>query len=154
MMLQIVTSLLNDGPDDKGHMVGIYGIGGIGKTTLVVAVYNSIADRFKGLCFLENIRENSEKHGLPYLQNTLLYETVGEKKIKLTNVKNETTVIQQRLRKKKVLLLLDDVDKEEQLHAIAGSPDWFGPVSRVIITAGPNQSGLPAIACNSDIFHF
>jgi len=31
-------------------------------------------------------------------------------------------------------LLLDDVDKEEQLKALAGSVDWFGPGSRVIIT--------------------
>lgn len=137
--MQIVTSLLNDGPDDNVHTVGIYGIGGIGKTTLPLAVYNSIADRFEGLCFLENVRENTEKHGLPYLQKILLSKIVGEKKIELTGVKQGITIIQQRLRKKKVLLFLDDVDKEEQLHAIAGSPDWFGPGSRVIITTRDKQ---------------
>jgi len=43
-------------------------------------------------------------------------------------------MIQHRLRLKKILLILDDVDKREQLKAIVGKPDWFGPGSRVIIT--------------------
>jgi len=43
-------------------------------------------------------------------------------------------MIQQRLQRKKVLLILDNVDKYEQLQTLAGSPDWFGPGSRVIIT--------------------
>ena len=48
-------------------------------------------------------------------------------------------MIQQRLQRKKVLLILDDVDKCKQLQALAGSPDWFGPGSRVIITTRDTQ---------------
>ncbi|XP_020958767.1 uncharacterized protein LOC107644629 isoform X2 [Arachis ipaensis] len=36
--------------------------------------------------------------------------------------------------KKKTLLILDDVDKIEQLQALAGKPDWFGRGTRVIVT--------------------
>ena len=35
---------------------------------------------------------------------------------------------------KKVLVILDDVDKLEQLNALARSRDWFGSGSRIIIT--------------------
>ncbi|MED6203785.1 hypothetical protein PIB30_002548 [Stylosanthes scabra] len=116
------------------HMVGIYGIGGIGKTTLAAAVYNLIADHFEGACFLENVRENSNGHGLVHLQNILLSEVLGENDIKLTSSKQGASKIHNRLCRKKVLLVLDDVDDPEQLKAIAGKPEWFGCGSRVIIT--------------------
>ncbi|CAJ1932086.1 unnamed protein product [Sphenostylis stenocarpa] len=113
---------------------GIYGIGGIGKTTLACAVYNLIADQFEGLCFLGDIRKNSMKHGLVQLQETLLSDLVGEKDIKLGNVNKGIPIVKRRLFKKKILLILDDVDELEQIKALAGGLDWFGYGSKIIIT--------------------
>ncbi|XLR20535.1 hypothetical protein HN51_067335 [Arachis hypogaea] len=44
------------------------------------------------------------------------------------------TIIQNSLRLKKVLLVLDDVNHEKQLEDLAGEKDWLGPGSRIIIT--------------------
>ncbi|XP_039682515.1 TMV resistance protein N-like [Medicago truncatula] len=130
---QHLTSLLNIGSDDTVHMVGIHGMGGIGKTTLALSVYNLIAHEFDASCFLENVRENHEKHGLPYLQNIILSKVVGEKNA-LTGVRQGISILEQRLRQKKLLLILDDVNEQEQLKALAGKHKWFGPSSRIIIT--------------------
>jgi hypothetical protein len=42
--------------------------------------------------------------------------------------------IKLKLGRKKVLLVLDDVDERKQLENLAGESDWYGPGSRIIIT--------------------
>ncbi|XP_062020855.1 TMV resistance protein N-like [Rosa rugosa] len=117
------------------RMVGIWGIGGIGKTTIAKAVYNTIAHKFDGSCFLANVREYSDQHGgLVDLQNTLLSTIVRQKELKINNVHEGNTLLRRTLRYKRVLLVLDDVNKLDQLCALAGASDWFGCGSRIIIT--------------------
>jgi len=52
----------------------------------------------------------------------------------LGNVRKGIPIIKRRLCKKKILLILDDVDNLEQLKVLAGELDWFGSGSRIIIT--------------------
>ena len=80
--VEAIESLL-DTKSDGVRMVGIYGLGGIGKTTIAKAVHNKIADRFEGCSFLMNVRENSRlPNGIIQLQEKLLFEILGEKDLK------------------------------------------------------------------------
>ncbi|AES76172.1 putative TIR domain, P-loop containing nucleoside triphosphate hydrolase [Medicago truncatula] len=131
--VQQVKLLLDKGSKDEVLMVGLYGTGGMGKSTLAKAIYNFVADQFEGVCFLHNVRENSAHNNLKHLQEELLSKTVRVN-IKLGDVSEGIPIIKERLSRKKILLILDDVDKLEQLEALAGGLDWFGCGSRVIIT--------------------
>jgi hypothetical protein len=133
--VQYITSLLRVGADDVRMMVGIWGMGGIGKTTISKAIYNHFFRSFECKSFLANIRETSKQpDGLVRLQKQLLSDILKTTKIEVNNVDRGIAIIQERLRHRKVLVILDDVDQLEQFNAIARSRDWFGPGSRIIIT--------------------
>nr|KYP32054.1 TMV resistance protein N [Cajanus cajan] len=132
--VQRIQELMNAQFDNKVIMLGIHGMGGIGKSTLARAIYNLRANQFESSCFLANVREKSIKHGLVHIQETILSELVEERDIKLGDVHRGIPTLQKRLCRKKVFLVLDDIDKKEQLQATAGGLNWFGPGSIIIIT--------------------
>ncbi|KAM3731917.1 hypothetical protein ACB098_11G019600 [Castanea mollissima] len=119
------------------RMVGIWGMGGIGKTTLARVVFhmvsNKFEDKFDGCCFLANVRGVCEKDGLVQLQKQLIHQVLNEN-MGVEDVNEGVFVIKNRLRHKKILLVLDDVDQPDQLNKLAGDHIWFGLGSRVIIT--------------------
>ena len=117
------------------RVVGIHGLGGIGKTTIAKVVYNRAANQFEGSSFLMNVRENSRTDcSIIELQEQLLFEILGSKEFKVHSTSRGINVIKERLSCKKILLILDDVDKLGQIENFLGKCDWLANGSRVIIT--------------------
>ncbi|MCH90147.1 TMV resistance protein N-like, partial [Trifolium medium] len=116
-------------------MLGMWGMGGIGKTTIAKAIYNEIGRNFDGRSFLGNVREVWEQTGgQVYLQEQLLFDIFKGTTTKIQNIDSGKTILKDRLRHKRVLLVLDDVSQLEQLDALCSSREWFGRGSRIIIT--------------------
>ena len=116
------------------RFVGICGMGGMGKTTLAQEIFKRISNNFEASSFIDNVREETRNQGLVSLQIQLLSNILMGSEIKIWNVCQGINIIGNRLRGKKVLIVLDDVDGEKQLEALAGNCDWFGPGSRIIVT--------------------
>ena len=63
------------------HIVGILGMGSIGKTTITEVLFNKHSHQFDGCCFLKNVREEWKRQTKYGLQNKLLLEILQEQNV-------------------------------------------------------------------------
>ncbi|CAN1245504.1 Disease resistance protein L6 [Linum grandiflorum] len=131
--VQEVMRLLNL---DSGvvKVVGIHGIGGMGKTTIAKAVYDSICTGFNRCCFLENVREMlSKTDGTIALQSKFISSILRDD-AEVKDASEGVNIIRERVCKYKVLVVLDDVDDRFDFGQIFGKLGHFSSESRFIIT--------------------
>jgi len=124
--------LILDSNDDV-RVVGICGIGGIGKTTLAKALCARISNQFAGCCFIDDVSKTYRDYGPIGVQKQLLCQTLNEENLEISNHSTGSNLIQTRLCQMKSLVVLDNVDKVEQLDQLAITRDCLGTGSRIIV---------------------
>ncbi|CAN1264362.1 Disease resistance protein L6 [Linum perenne] len=131
--VQQVTRLLTS--DSEGmKVVGIHGMGGMGKTTIAKAVYNELYSQFDRFCFVEDAREIlSKSEGIVALQSKII-SSILRTDYKVTDASEGLHVIKDRVCKHKVLVVLDDVNNLFEFDQILGKLDNFSRESRFIVT--------------------
>ncbi|XP_028763102.1 TMV resistance protein N-like [Neltuma alba] len=125
---QDVISMLHNHKSKRVVFIGIWGMRGIGKTTIAKAVFNHIQCAFESTCFLPNVGEQSER------KVDLVSVICKATDMRIKSTESRTLDLNERPCQKKVLLGLDDVNQLEQLNTLCGSREQFGEGSIIIIT--------------------
>ncbi|CAI0417883.1 unnamed protein product [Linum tenue] len=97
-------------------IVGIHGMGGIGKTTIAKAIYNEVSAQFDRCSFVDNVREMLQQKNV-------------------ANASEGIGIIRDRISRFKSLIVLDDVDEKFEFDEILGNIKSFLLGSRFIITS-------------------
>ncbi|XVF20886.1 hypothetical protein REPUB_Repub12eG0042100 [Reevesia pubescens] len=111
-------------------------MGGIGKTTLAEIVYNEVSPQFDDHYFLLNVREKLDKQGMESLRDELLSKILKQE-IHIGTRFIGSTLIQDRLRSKRVFVVLDDVNDSDQIERLGVK--YFGLGSKIIVTSRDKQ---------------
>jgi hypothetical protein len=132
-----VESLLNIESSDV-LIVGIWGMGGIGKTTIAEAVCSKVRSRFEDIIFFENFRQQSD------LRRSFLSWLLGQETLNTMGFLSfRDSFVRERLCRIKVFIVLDDVDDlmrfEEWKDLLDGRNSSIGPGSKVLITSRDKQ---------------
>lgn len=135
-----VISIL-DITSDGVRTVGLFGIKGIGTTTLAKLVHSHVFSKFEGASFLENIGDAKQEYSMIDFQKTLVSDILHEKQLTLDendSYKN-MLLIKDVFRHKKLLLVLDNVRDESQVALLCGRKRSLGNGSRILITTEDGQ---------------
>ncbi|KAI5555589.1 hypothetical protein BDE02_19G092700 [Populus trichocarpa] len=123
-------------------IVGIWGMDGIGKTIIAQVVCNKVRSRFEGI-FLANFRQELKTGSMADLQRSFLSQLLGQEILNMGSLSFRDSFVRDRLRRKKVFILLDDVDDlmplEEWKDLLDGRHSSIGSGSKVLITSRDKQ---------------
>ncbi|GLJ36471.1 hypothetical protein SUGI_0732360 [Cryptomeria japonica] len=110
----------------EGHctvqFVGIWGMGGSGKTSLAKQLYNN---KYKNMERCSFLLDAGSKNILYQKQKKLL-RGLGLKDVSVDNIEEGKGILGSRLKSVQVLIVLDDVDKVDQLDALVPKKDNLG----------------------------
>jgi len=127
-------------------VVGIVGLGGVGKTTLALEFFNGKRSDYRNSHFLSDVRENAKSSlHLWQLQRDIL-KGLTRSNQPIDNIHQGTPKLKEFLSPSQVLLILDDVpsqvllilddvDHEEQVDRLLPDRDVYSSNNLILITS-------------------
>ncbi|KFK31465.1 hypothetical protein AALP_AA6G115400 [Arabis alpina] len=126
--------LLLDLESEEVKMVGIWGTSGIGKTTIASALFHRLSRHFESRLFIDrgfvSRSTNTDDYNMKlHLQEKFLSNLLGKEGI----VVDHLGAVREKLKHRKVLIVIDHLDDLMVLDTLVGGEEWFGRGSRIIV---------------------
>ncbi|XP_058731485.1 disease resistance-like protein DSC1 isoform X2 [Vicia villosa] len=116
--------------------IGIWGMGGIGKTEIACAIYEKLATHFSSSGIVKNVQQEIKIYGVDHVKSKYLSHLLVQQGITSSGL---NFLFDPRLKRTKVLLVFDDVKDSDQFIDLIGTCSNFGHGSRIIVTSRDKQ---------------
>ncbi|CAN6980346.1 unnamed protein product [Brassica oleracea var. botrytis] len=130
---EILSLLCVESPDVRS--IGIWGTVGIGKTAIVEEIFRIISVQYETCVFLKDLHKEVEVKGHNAVREDFLCKLLEVEPDVLRTSKIKTSFLKSRLQRKRVLVILDDVNDLRDVQTFLDNLIYFGPGSRIIITS-------------------
>ncbi|GLJ15339.1 hypothetical protein SUGI_0251550 [Cryptomeria japonica] len=119
--------------DQAVQIVGIWGMGGSGKTTLAKELYNKRSSSMDRSSFIFDVRDSAAK-GLLHNKQIQLLKGLGVQNETFDSIEQGKAILTRHLRSVRVLFVFDDVDHKDQLDALLPAKDKLREGNLIIVT--------------------
>nr|VDC80928.1 unnamed protein product [Brassica rapa] len=130
---EVLSLLRIESLDVRG--IGIWGTAGIGKTAIAEKIFRRISVQYKTCVFLKNLHEQVEEKGQVAMREEFLSKILEVEASLLRIFDINKSFLRSKLRCKKVLVVLDDVNDCKDIETFLGDLKYLGGGSRIIITS-------------------
>ncbi|KAL0799342.1 hypothetical protein Bca101_054517 [Brassica carinata] len=150
LQLSDILSLLNSSQSSAPHIVGLWGMAGIGKTTISREFFRTQCERYDVCYFLPDFHLLCQTKGLNPLREEFLSKIFGEEKVFIDACGTKLSFTRDRFRGKKVLIVVDGVSNARDAEVLVGGFGWFSGGHTIILTSRNRQV---LVQCNAKVIY-
>ncbi|VVB08024.1 unnamed protein product [Arabis nemorensis] len=134
-----VYSLLESWQPSGMQMIGIWGMPGVGKTTVAKEIFRRLAPGYDSCYFLQDFHLIYQTKGLTYLRDEFFSKLFGVENLLIDACDTKPSFMKDRFQSKTVLVVIDDVTNARDAEALVGGFDWFSHGHLIILTSRNRQ---------------
>lgn len=134
-----IIALLNPSQSLDAEIVGLWGMAGIGKTSIAREIFEIRAPHYDLCYFLQDFHLMWQMKGLKQLRDDFMSKVFGEEKLSIGACDTKLSFMKARFHNKKILVVLDDVSNARDAEAAVLGFGWFSHGHTIILTSRRKQ---------------